>query len=140
MSLERTPQHKVCRCSITSVRILFPLGGPRLQKAAGDHITLAATEQRQHPESLSWLWWIPVDQATIVNYALGYIAVAIAVFVMFLPALASLGLLLLAAGTVQLTVLVLQAVAIGLYRAVLRAYHYLLNRWQSRPGGRLTAH
>lgn len=81
-----------------------------------------------------------MDQATIVNYAFGYIAVAIAVFVMFLPALASLGLLLLVAGAVQVIALLLQAMAVGLYRAVLRAYHYLLDRWQSRPGGRLTAH
>ena len=81
-----------------------------------------------------------MDQATIVNFAIGYIAVAIAVFVMFLPALASLGLLLLVAGVVQVIVLMLQAVAVGLYRALLRAYHFLLDWWQSRPHGRLTAH
>lgn len=81
-----------------------------------------------------------MDQATIVNYALGYIAVAVAVFLMFLPTLAILGLLLLVAGAVQVIVLLLNAVAIGLYKAVLRMYHHLLERWQGRPRGRLTAH
>lgn len=81
-----------------------------------------------------------MDQATIVSYALGYIAVAIAVFLMFLPALAVLGLLLLGAGAVQVIVLLLNAMAVGLYKAVLRLYHYLLDRWQSGPGSRLAAH
>ncbi|APX01468.1 MULTISPECIES: hypothetical protein [unclassified Arthrobacter] len=81
-----------------------------------------------------------MDQATLVNYAFGYIAIAIAVFLMFLPVIASLGLLLLVAGAVQVIVLLLNAVAIGLYKAVLRMYHHLLDRWQNRPRGRLTAH
>jgi hypothetical protein len=81
-----------------------------------------------------------VDQATIINYAFGYIAVAIAVFLMLLPTLAILGLLLLVAGAVQVIVLFLHAVAVGLYRAALRTYHHLLERWQNRTGGRLTAH
>jgi hypothetical protein len=81
-----------------------------------------------------------VDQATIVSYALGYIAVAIAVFVMFLPALAIFGLLLLGAGAVQVIVLLINATAVGLYKAALRLYHHLLDRWQNRPRGRLTAH
>jgi len=34
-SFERTPQRKVRRCSIISVRILIPLSGPRLQKRPG---------------------------------------------------------------------------------------------------------
>ncbi|MDQ0863437.1 hypothetical protein [Arthrobacter globiformis] len=81
-----------------------------------------------------------MDQATIVSYAVGYIAVAIAVFLMFLPALAILGLLLLGAGAVQVIVLLINAIAVGLYKAVLRMYHYLLDRWQSGHGGRLAAH
>jgi hypothetical protein len=81
-----------------------------------------------------------VDQATIVSYALGYIAVAIAVFVMFLPALAILGLLLLGAGAIQVIVLLINVTAVGLYKAVVRMYHYLLDRWQNRPRGRLAAH
>jgi hypothetical protein len=81
-----------------------------------------------------------VDQATIVSYALGYIAVAIAVFLMFLPALAILGLLLLGVGAVQVIVLLLSALAVGLYKAVLRLYHHLLDRWQSGHGGTLAAH
>ncbi|MFE5839416.1 hypothetical protein [Arthrobacter sp. NPDC056493] len=81
-----------------------------------------------------------MDQATIVSYALGYIAVAIAVFLMFLPALAVLGLLLLGAGAVQVIVLLINAMAVGLYKTVLRMYHHLLDRWQNRPRSRLTAH
>jgi hypothetical protein len=81
-----------------------------------------------------------VDQATIVNYALGYIAVAVAVFLMFLPALAVFCLLLLGAGAVQVIVLLINAVAAGLYRAALRMYHHLRDRWQSGHGGRLAAH
>ena len=80
-----------------------------------------------------------MDQATIVSYGLGYIAVAIAVFLMFLPALAILGLLLLGAGAVQAVVLLINALAVGLYRAVLRMYHHLLDKWQSGHGGRLAA-
>jgi hypothetical protein len=34
-SFQRTPQRIVCRCSIISVRILFPLSGPRLQEQPG---------------------------------------------------------------------------------------------------------
>ncbi|MFF2314657.1 hypothetical protein ACFVTE_00105 [Arthrobacter sp. NPDC058097] len=81
-----------------------------------------------------------MDQATIVSYALGYIAVGIAVFVMFLPALAILGLLLLGAGAMQVIVLLINVTAVGLYKAVLRMYHSLLDRWQNRPRGRLAAH
>jgi hypothetical protein len=81
-----------------------------------------------------------VDQATIVSYALGYIAVAIAVFIMFLPAHAVVGLLLLGVGAVQVLLLLIQAMAVGLYKAVLRMYHHLLDRWQSGHGGRLAAH
>ena len=81
-----------------------------------------------------------MDQATIVNYALGYIAVAVAVFLMFLPALAVFCLLLFGAGAVQVTVLLINAIATGLYRAALRMYHHLRDRWQSGHGGRLAAH
>ena len=81
-----------------------------------------------------------MDQATIVNYALGYIAVAVAVFLMFLPALAVFGLLLLGAGVVQVVVLLIHAMAAGLYRAALRMYQHLRDRWQSSHGGRLAAH
>ncbi|WP_395401595.1 hypothetical protein ACHMXB_20990 [Arthrobacter sp. UC242_113] len=81
-----------------------------------------------------------MDQATIVSYALGYIAVAIAVFIMFLPALAVVGLLLMGVGAVQVLLLLIHAMAVGLYKAVLRMYHHLLDRWQSGHGGRLAAH
>ncbi|MDQ0617032.1 hypothetical protein [Arthrobacter globiformis] len=81
-----------------------------------------------------------MDQATIVSYALGYIAVAIAVFLVFLPALAVFGLLLLGVGAAQVIVLLINSMAVGLYKAVHRMYHYLLNRWQSGHGGRLAAH
>jgi uncharacterized membrane protein len=81
-----------------------------------------------------------VDQATIVSYALGYIAVAIAVFLMFLPALAILGLLLLGAGAVQVIVLLINVTAVGLYKAPLGLYHHLLDRWHNRQAGRLAAH
>ncbi|MFP3460545.1 hypothetical protein R5O87_06830 [Arthrobacter globiformis] len=81
-----------------------------------------------------------MDQATIVSFALGYIAVAIAVFIMLLPALAVLGLLLLGAGAVQVIVLLINAMAVGIYKAALRLYHHLVDRWQHRPHGRLAAH
>ncbi|MBT2550359.1 hypothetical protein [Arthrobacter sp. ISL-65] len=81
-----------------------------------------------------------MDQATIVSYALGYIAVAIAVFLIFLPALAVFGLLLLGVGAVQVIVLFINVMAVGLYKAALRLFHYLLDRWQRGHRGRLAAH
>lgn len=51
-----------------------------------------------------------MDQATITNYALGYIASAIAVFLLFLPFILGYFLLLLVAAAIQLAGLLLKAV------------------------------
>jgi hypothetical protein len=84
-----------------------------------------------------------VDQATFVGYGLGYFATMIAVFVMFLPALIVLSFLLLLAGAVQLALLLLDAMASGLHRTLIRLYAILtdhLRRPRGRRGGRPVPH
>jgi hypothetical protein len=84
-----------------------------------------------------------VDQATFVGYGLGYFATMIAVFVMFLPALIVLSFLLLLAGAVQLALLLLDAMASGLHRTLIRLYAILtdhLRRPRGRQGGRPVPH
>jgi hypothetical protein len=84
-----------------------------------------------------------VDQATLVGYALGYVATLFAVFIVFLPALIILSLLLLLAGAVQLVLLLLNAMASGLHRAWTRLYAFLIDRLhvpRRRHGGRPVPH
>jgi hypothetical protein len=84
-----------------------------------------------------------VDQATLVGYGLGYFATMIAVIIMFLPAFIILFVLLLLAGAVQLTLLLLNTVASGLHRTLIRLYAILtdrLRRPRRRGGGRPVPH
>jgi hypothetical protein len=81
-----------------------------------------------------------VDQATIVGYALAYVAAIIAVLLMFLPAIIMFALLLLVAGAVQLMILFMNALAVGLYRSLLRAYRHMTDRWHRTRGGGKLAH
>jgi hypothetical protein len=84
-----------------------------------------------------------VDQATLVGYGLGYFATMIAVFIMFLPAFIILSLLLLLAGAVQLALLLLNAVASGLHRTLIRPLATLtdrLRRPRRRRGGTPVPH
>lgn len=82
-----------------------------------------------------------MDQATIVGYALAYIGAIIAIFLMFMPVLIILALLLLVAGAVQVVILFLNALTIGLYRSLLRAYRNMTDRWhRPRGGGELVPH
>lgn len=59
-----------------------------------------------------------MDQAMIVQFAIGYLAVALAAVLLLLPIIVSLLLLLLLAGVVQLVSLIVYKVTIGLFRAV----------------------
>lgn len=82
-----------------------------------------------------------MDQATIVGYALAYIAVIVAVFLMFLPAFIIFALLLLVAGAVQVVILFLNAMAVGLYRSLLRAFRKMTDRrHRTGGGGKLAPH
>lgn len=84
-----------------------------------------------------------MDQATLVGYGLGYFATMIAVFIMFLPAFIILSLLLLLAGAVQLALLLLNAVASGLHRTLIRLLATLtdrLRRPRRRRGGTPVPH
>lgn len=84
---------------------------------------------------------IPVDQATIVGYALAYIAAIFAVFLMFLPVFILFALLLLVAAAVQLVILFLNAMTVGLYRSLGRAHRNMTDRWhRTRGGGKLVPH
>ncbi|MET4097244.1 hypothetical protein [Arthrobacter sp. UYCu712] len=66
-----------------------------------------------------------MDQATIIAYAVGYIATIVAVLLLFLPTLVSLGLLLLLAGAVRLVFLLLTAMTVGVYRALATLFRTL---------------
>lgn len=84
-----------------------------------------------------------MDQATLVGYGLGYFATMIAVFIMFLPTLIVLSFLLFLGGTVQLALLLLDAMASGLHRTLTRLYVILtdrLRRTRKRRGGRPVPH
>lgn len=82
-----------------------------------------------------------MDQATIVGYALAYIAVIVAVLLMFLPAFIIFALLLLVAGAVQVVILFLNALAVGLYRSLMRALRRMTDRWhRTHGGGKLAPH
>jgi hypothetical protein len=76
-----------------------------------------------------------VDQATIIGYALGYIAATIAVFLMFLPILISFALLLLLASSVQLVILLLKAMTVGVFRSLVRMFRSLAGRLPHGRGG-----
>jgi hypothetical protein len=82
-----------------------------------------------------------VDQATIINYALGYIASIIVVFLLFLPTILSFVLLLLLAGAIQVVVLFLKAVFLGAYRGLAGLFRSLAAKLpHGRGGGGLVPH
>jgi len=56
----------------------------------------------------------PMDQATLVGYAFGYVATLAAVFILFLPLIIGLVLLMLLAGAVRLILLLATALTVGL--------------------------
>ncbi len=56
----------------------------------------------------------PMDQATIIGYALGYIATLVAVFILCRPLILGCGLLLLLAGAVRLILFLATALTVGL--------------------------
>jgi len=74
-----------------------------------------------------------VDQATIIGYALGYVAVVITVLIMFLPFFISFGLLLLLAAAVRLVVLLLTTVSIWAYKRLVGLLGTLAGRF-AHPG------
>ncbi|MBT2515795.1 hypothetical protein [Arthrobacter sp. ISL-30] len=65
---------------------------------------------------------ILVDQAVILQYLIGYMAVALAAFVLLLPIIVSLLLLLLLAGVAQLMSSIVYRLAVRLFRAVADAF------------------
>lgn len=58
----------------------------------------------------------PMDQATLVGYAFGYVATLVVVFILCLPFILGLVLLMLLAGAVRLILLLATAVTVGLIR------------------------
>ena len=76
-----------------------------------------------------------MDQATIIFYAVGYIAVVIGAFVLYLPLLIAMGLLLLLAGTVSLIALTVKVLTVGLYRFLARELRTPTHRLHGGPGG-----
>lgn len=79
---------------------------------------------------------ITVDQATIIAYAAGYIAAMFGIILLYLPLLASVGLLLLLAGAVNLVAVLLKAVTLGLYRALVRLFRALTRSLHHGTDGR----
>ena len=69
--------------------------------------------QENHPIAMNGS---PMDQATILGYALGYIATLVAVFIFCLPLIIGFGLLMLLAGAVRLILLLATALTVGLAR------------------------
>lgn len=82
-----------------------------------------------------------MDQTTIVNYALGYIASIIVIFLLLLPLILSFVLLLLLAAGTQIAVLALKNIALGAYRTLARLFRGLAGRLpHGRGGGGLVPH
>lgn len=59
---------------------------------------------------------IPVDQATVTYYALGYIASVLVIFLLFLPFILGFFLLLVLAGAMQIAAFLLKTVILGTCR------------------------
>lgn len=76
-----------------------------------------------------------MDPATIIDYALGYLASIIVIFLLFLPTILSFVLLLLLATAIQLVVLFLKAVFLGAYRSLARLFRSLADRLPHGRGG-----
>ncbi|MEO5321222.1 hypothetical protein PV761_21890 [Arthrobacter sp. CC3] len=78
---------------------------------------------------------VPVDQATIVSYAAGYLAAIILALLTLLPVLIPTALLLVVAGLVQLLLLRVRALALGLYRFTAELFHALARAIKARGDG-----
>ena len=76
-----------------------------------------------------------MDQATIILYAVGYIAAMFCALLLYLPLLLAMGLLLLLAGTVSLIALIVKALTVGLYRFLSRELRTPTHRLHGGPGG-----
>ncbi|WP_211881617.1 hypothetical protein [Pseudarthrobacter albicanus] len=82
-----------------------------------------------------------MDQATIIGYAVGYVAAIVAVFLLFLPIIISFGLLMLLAGAVRFVILILKAMTVGFYRSLVRLFRAFAGRLgHGRGGGGLVPH
>jgi hypothetical protein len=76
-----------------------------------------------------------MDQATIISYAVGYIAAVFCALLIYLPLLAGIGLLLVLVGTVSLLMLILKALTVGLYRFLAGELRTPTERLHGGPGG-----
>jgi hypothetical protein len=81
-----------------------------------------------------------MDQATLVTYAGGYIAAVFGAFLLYLPLLIGIVLLLLLVGAATLTVLLIKALTVGLYRFLARELRTPTGRLHGGPGGEGLAH
>jgi hypothetical protein len=78
-----------------------------------------------------------MEQATIVSYAVGYIAALIVAFLILLPVLVPILLLLVVGGVLQLLAMGLRALALGIYRYTAALIHSLVQSARhSRDGPR----
>jgi hypothetical protein len=76
-----------------------------------------------------------MDQASIVNFAFGYLVTLVAVFIAFLPAILTLVLLLLLAGLVRVLGLLLTVAALRPLRKLGRRLGKSLHDLWTRPHG-----
>jgi hypothetical protein len=60
----------------------------------------------------------PMDQATLVGYAFGYVVTLVAIFLLCLPLIFGFVLLMLLAGAVRLVLLLATALTVGLTRLI----------------------
>jgi len=76
-----------------------------------------------------------MDQASIVNFAFGYLVTLVAVFIAFLPAILTLVLLLLVAGLVRVLGLLLKVAALRPLKRLARHVRKSLHELWTGPHG-----
>jgi hypothetical protein len=76
-----------------------------------------------------------VDQASLVNFAFGYLVTMIAILVLFLPAIITVAVLLLLAGVIRLLGLVVTVAALRPLRRLGRHIRTSLHEFRARPHG-----
>lgn len=78
---------------------------------------------------------VPMDQASIVNFAFGYLLTLVAIFIAFLPAIITVVVLLLLAGVLRLLSLLVTVGALRPLRRLARHVRKSLHELWTRPHG-----
>jgi hypothetical protein len=79
--------------------------------------------------------WFPMDQATVLMYAAGYVAAVVAAFLIYLPLLLGVVLMLAVTGVMSLVVVLVKAVTVGLFRLLARGFRSIAAHLHGVPGG-----